>query len=135
MSHLSNKQCGDVMIIFTASWRYLCCASLLAFICQLILFIDSFTQHLYFFLGTVFFIISHYYIFRLSLDNHLFKVLYQTPDAHHFDLALQFLFKKNQHALSMEQRWIGTKKLFNYALVFVISAWGWLLISILMTNQ
>lgn len=81
------------------------------------------------------FIISHYYIFRLSLDNHLFKVLYQTPDAHHFDLALQFLFKKNQHALSMEQRWIGTKKLFNYALVFVISAWGWLLISILMTNQ
>ncbi|SUC46834.1 Uncharacterised protein [Providencia stuartii] len=72
MNHLSDKQCGDVMVIFTTSWRYFCCASLLAFICQFILFIYSLIDNLTFFISTLLFIVSHYFIFRLWFDSHLF---------------------------------------------------------------
>lgn len=135
MSNLSDKKCGDVIVILTASWRYLACASILAFTCQLILFICSLTDRIYLFVGITIFIIGHYFIFRLWLDNHFFKILYQLGDTHCFDLALQQLFPKKQAAISMEQRWSGTKKLFNYALLFVVLLWIWLLTSILMMNK
>ncbi|EKT62686.1 hypothetical protein [Providencia burhodogranariea] len=135
MSNLSDKKCGDVIIALTASWRYFACASILAFICQLALFICSFTEQIYLFVGIVIFIINHYFIFRLWLDKHFFKILYRQDDNHCFDLALQEIFPKKQVAISMEKRWNGTKKLFNYALSFVILYWFWILTSIFMINK
>ncbi|AFH95806.1 hypothetical protein ACRU1U_09560 [Providencia stuartii] len=134
MNHLSDKQCGDVMVIFTTSWRYFCCASLLAFICQFILFIYSLIDNLTFFISTLLFIVSHYFIFRLWFDSHLFKILYQRQEPYHFDLALHYLFPKKQPVATMEQRWAGTKRLFNYTLLLTILLWLWVLISLLTGN-
>lgn len=135
MSHLSDKQCGNVMVIFTSSWRYLAGASLLAFICQFILSIYSLDNWIYLFVNIIIFIISHYYIFRLWFDNQLFQVLYQQNDSAHFDFALQYLFPKKQIITNMNQRWDGAKKLFNCALFFVVLHWIWLIISIVMMNM
>lgn len=135
MSNLTDKKCGDVIVIFTASWRYLASASILAFICQFVLFICGLTRYIYLFVSIAIFIISHYFIFRLWLDKHLFKILYQQGDSHCFDFALQQLFPKRPAAVSMEQRWSGTKKLFNYALSFVVLHWIWILVSILMISK
>lgn len=135
MNNLSNRQCGNVMVIFTSSWRYLASASLLAFICQFILYIYSFDNWVYLFVNSIIFIISHYYIFRLWFDNQLFQVLYQQDDCSHFDFALQYLFPKKQIITNMHQRWDGTKKLFNYALSLVVIHWVWLIVSMIMMRM
>ncbi|MGO2304303.1 MAG: hypothetical protein ACTH5W_06330 [Providencia sp.] len=131
MNLLTNKNNGEVIIILTASWRYFALGSLLAFTCQFILYLCSFSNRISLFIGTTLFIINHYYIYRLWLDNHFFKLIYHQGTTRHFDEAFFYLFPNKQPINSMEKRWFGTKKLFNYCLVSIVLLWGWLLLSII----
>ena len=131
MNPLTNKNNGEVIIILTASWRYFAIGSLLAFICQFILYLYSFSNRINLFIGMTLFIISHYYIYRLWLDNHFFKLIYHQGTEQFFDEAFSYLFPNKQVNSNMAERWFGTKRLFNYCLIFITLSWGWLLFSII----
>ncbi|MDD9340568.1 MAG: hypothetical protein PV362_13140 [Providencia heimbachae] len=130
MSPLNDKTHGDVIIILTSSWRYFVLGALLAFICQFILFICGFSNRFYLFIGALIFIINQYYIYRLWLDNHFFRLIYRQGNVQAFDQAMLYFFPKKQTNKNIEQRWFGTKNLFNNALFSVVSLWVWLLFSI-----
>ncbi len=130
MSPLNDKSHGDVIIILTASWRYFVLGALLAFICQFILFICGFSNRFQLFIGALLFIINQYYIYRLWLDNHFFRLIYRQDSTQEFDHAISYFFPKKQKNKTMEQRWFGTKNLFKNALLSIVSLWAWLLFSI-----
>lgn len=131
MSRLTNKNCGEVILILTRSWRYFAVASVLGFICQFSLFLSININQYYLLISTILFIASHYYIFRLWLDNHFFRMIYQQESTAYFDDGLHFLMPKKAVNRTMEQRWLGTKRIFNRGLLCVIILWGWLLISLI----
>ncbi|BBG58748.1 hypothetical protein [Providencia rustigianii] len=130
MSHLMDKNRGEVIIIFTESWRYLVIGSLLALIGQFSLFFGFNAQRWSLFIGTGLFTISQYYIYRLWLDNHFFKLIYRQGNTDAFDDASKVLFPKKSTHKSMDERWIGTRNLFNRACYLVLTLWIWLLLSI-----
>ncbi len=93
---LMNKQQGEVITILTHSWRYFAVGSVLALFCQLSLFLGSNYPKYILFVNVIIFIICQYYIYRLWLDNHFFKIIYTHNETEHFDNALNFYFKPNQ---------------------------------------
>ncbi|HEC8345132.1 TPA: hypothetical protein RG646_RS01720 [Providencia rettgeri] len=130
MNTLMDKNHGDIIIAFTNSWRYLATGSILSFICQFSLFLCLNYNKYYLFIAIIIFIISHYYIYRLWLDNHFFKIIYHQENTKAFDNTLTFLFPRKTKGRSMEQRWYGTKQLFTRALLSVLLLWLWLLITV-----
>ena len=86
-----DKNRGEVIIIFTESWRYLVIGSLLALIGQFSLFFGFNAQRWSLFIGTGLFTISQYYIYRLWLDNHFFKLIYRQGNTDAFDDASKVL--------------------------------------------
>lgn len=134
MNQLTDKNCGEVIQILTRSWLYLAIGSVLGLICQLSLFlgINGINNGKYYlFFGIILFIISHYYIYRLWLDNHFFKMIYQQGTTEPFDYALSFFMYKKPTNRTMEQRWQGTKDLFKYAILSVVILWIWLLVTVI----
>ena len=131
MSNLIDKNQGSVIIILTASWRYFASGALLALLCQFALFLSLFPTRYYLLISLLLFIISQYYIYRLWLDNHFFKLIYQLDTPQLFDSTLFVLFPKKKPAKSMEQRWIGTKRLYSKALISTLVLWVWLIITII----
>ncbi|HFF1652642.1 TPA: hypothetical protein ACGBIO_000294 [Providencia rettgeri] len=131
MNQLTDKNCGEVIQILTRSWLYLAIGSVLGLICQLNLFLGINNGKYYLFVGIILFIISHYYIYRLWLDNHFFKMIYQQGTTEPFDYALSFFMHKKPINRTMEQRWQGTKNLFKHAVLSVVILWIWLLVTVI----
>ncbi|WP_273805022.1 hypothetical protein [Providencia rettgeri] len=131
MKQLTDKNCGEVIRVLTRSWSYLAIGSALSLIFQLSLFLGINNGKYYLFISIILFIISHYYIYRLWLDNHFFKVIYQQGTIEPFDYALNFLIPNKPTNRTMEQRWQGTKTLFNRALLSVVILWIWLLVTVI----
>lgn len=131
MSTLMNKGHGDIIITLTNSWRYLAIGSVLACILQFSLFLCFNYNKYYLFTAIIIFLINHYYIYRLWLDNHFFKIIYQQEETKTFDNALIFLFPIKMKNRSMEQRWRGTKQLFIRALCSVLLLWVCFLVTII----
>lgn len=131
MNTLMSKGHGDTIITLTNSWRYLAIGSVLACILQFSLFLFFNYNKYYLFIAIIIFLINHYYIYRLWLDNHFFKIIYRQEETEPFDNALIFLFPNKIKNRSMEQRWYGTKKLFTRALYSLLLLWVWFLVTII----
>ncbi|WP_369311311.1 hypothetical protein [Providencia rettgeri] len=131
MSQLTDKNCGEVILILTKSWSYLAIASVLGLICQLSLFIGISSEKYSLFICIILFVINHYYIYRLWLDNHFFNIIYQQGTTEAFDYSLRILIPKKTINRTMVQRWQGTKTLFNRAVLSVVILWAWLLVTVI----
>ena len=131
MNTLMNKQQGEVITILTHSWRYFAVGSVLALFCQLSLFLGSNYPKYILFVNVIIFIICQYYIYRLWLDSHFFKIIYTHNETEHFDNALNFLFPSKIKHRTIQQRWFGTKRLFIRALGLVLLQWIGLLVAII----
>ncbi|WP_353241854.1 hypothetical protein [Providencia sp.] len=131
MNQLTDKNCGEVIQTLTRSWFYLAMGSVLSLIFQFSLFLGINSGKYYLFISIILFVISHYYIYRLWLDNHFFKIIYQQGTTETFDYALSFFMPKKLLNRTMEQRWQGTKTLFNRALLSVVILWAWLLVTVI----
>lgn len=131
MNQLTDKNCGEVILVLTRSWLYLAISSVLGLIFQLSLFLGINNGKYYLFISMILFIICHYYIYRLWLDNHFFKIIYQQGTTEPFDYALSFFMPNKPNNRTMEQRWQGTKTLFNRALLSVVILWAWLLVTVI----
>lgn len=131
MNTLMNKQQGDVITILTHSWRYFATGSVLALFCQFALYFYSNYPKYILFINIIIFIVCQYYIYRLWLDNHFFKIIYTHNETEHFDNALNSLFPNKIKHRTMQQRWSGTKRLFTHALGLVLVQWIGLLVTII----
>lgn len=136
MSSLMDKKCGEVIVVFTASWRYLAIGAILALLGQFALLFNDAISRFSLAVSVGLFIASQYFIFRLWLDHHFFTLIYRQGDTQAFDEALGHLFpqssgNQNRENRSMESRWEGTRKLFQRASYCVALLWGWLLFSLI----
>ncbi|HCM62677.1 MAG TPA: hypothetical protein DIT05_09050 [Morganella sp. (in: Bacteria)] len=115
---------NQVIVIFTAGWRYLAGLSCLAFIFQFMLYISGFSGEYQMAAGIVFFLCAHYFIFRLWLDHHLFRHLAKTEENSAFDDTLTTLFPGRAQHTSYAQRLTGTKRLFQQGALCMVIQWG-----------
>ncbi|SPZ17046.1 Uncharacterised protein [Providencia rettgeri] len=107
MNTLMNKQQGEVITILTHSWRYFAVGSVLALFCQLSLFLGSNYPKYILFVNVIIFIICQYYIYRLWLDNHFFKIIYTHNETEHFDNALNFYFQAKSNIVRCSKGGLG----------------------------
>lgn len=136
MSSLMDKNQGDVIVVFTASWRYFAIGAILALLGQFALLFNGAISPFSLAVSVGLFFVSQYVIFRLWLDHHFFTLIYRQGDTQAFDEALGLLFpqysgNQNRENRSMESRWEGTRKLFQRASYCVALLWGWLLFSLI----
>lgn len=82
----------QIIVIFTAGWRFLAALSVMAFLTQFLLYISGFSGEYPMAAGILFFLCAMYFIFRLWLDHHLFRRLAQSSDTDIFDESLTTLF-------------------------------------------
>ncbi|WP_323085068.1 hypothetical protein [Providencia alcalifaciens] len=136
MSSLMDKNQGDVIVAFTASWRYFAVGAILALLGQFALLLHDSISPFSLAVSVGLFFASQYFIFRLWLDHHFFTLIYRQGDIQAFDEALGLLFpqsssNQNRKNRSMESRWEGTRKLFQRASYCVVLLWGWLFFSLI----
>lgn len=129
---LTTKTARNMIVSLTQSWRYLFFLSVLSYLSSLLLQLFYFKNNYFLFISSVCFLFTHYFLFRLWLDNHFFKILYRYHDNDNFDYCLSFLFNKKTSHCSMEIRWLGTKRLFSLALLTTLIQWLWGIISLLL---
>lgn len=79
------------------------------------------------------FLLTQYSLFRLWLDSHLFQALYRYQDDVSFDKSLSTLFPKRPQKQTMEARWLGTKRLFSFAIIGISIQWIWNLVTLFIT--
>lgn len=113
----------QVIVIFTAGWRYAAALSLLAFLFQFLLYISGFSGEYQMAAGILFFLCANYFTFRLRLDHHLFLHLAKTDDNTAFDNTLTTLFPGRTPHTSYAQRLTGTRRLFLQAVLCMVLQW------------
>lgn len=128
---LTTKTAGNIIVSLAQSWRYLFVLSVLPYLTSLLLLLFHFQNKYFLFVSSLCFLFTHYFLFRLWLDSHLFKTLYRYHDSDSFDHCLFLLFNKKASYTSMEIRWLGTKRLFSLALLGTLIQWLWGIISLL----
>ena len=130
---LTTKTSGKVIGSLTQSWRYLLFLSLLPYLSTWPVFSLHFHNKLAFFVASVLFLLTQYSLFRLWLDSHLFQALYRYQDDVSFDKSLSTLFPKRPQKQKMEARWLGTKRLFSFAIIGISIQWIWNLVTLFIT--
>jgi len=106
MSNIRMTQ--DVVRIHLTSWRYFACLTLPALI-----FIVLPPYRLVSVLLLILFLLTHYYCWRLWLDERLFGLLQSDDDLVHFDNGMRKLWRlKSAEPRSLDERWQGARKLF-----------------------
>lgn len=130
---LTTKTSGKVIVSLTQSWRYLLLLSLLPYISTSPVFSLHFHNKLAFFVASILFLFTQYPLFRLWLDSHFFQALYRYQDDVSFDESLSILFPKRPKKQTIEARWLGTKRLFSFAVIGVSVQWIWCLVMLFFT--
>lgn len=130
---LTTKTSGKVIVSLTQSWRYLLLLSLLPYISTSPVFSLHFHNKLAFFVASILFLFTQYPLFRLWLDSHFFQALYRYQDDVSFDESLSILFPKRPKKQTIEARWLGTKRLFSFAVIGVSVQWIWCLAMLFFT--
>ncbi|WP_235896042.1 hypothetical protein [Yersinia alsatica] len=117
---LNHPVAGQVLTIHLASWRYLAALTLPPIIFAL-WGADSMIAALLLLLAGV----THYYCWRLWLDERLFALLYTSePQTADFDMALQQLWgRKPVNGRSLDSRWRGATKLLHRAMFSTLLLW------------
>lgn len=70
------------------------------------------------------FLITHYYCWRLWLDEQLFQLLNNESELAEFDNGMALLWpQKSRETRTLAARWRGTKRLFYRAIISLISLW------------
>ncbi|MFA3778432.1 hypothetical protein [Yersinia sp. 1652 StPb PI] len=117
---LNRPIAGQVLTIHLASWRYLAALTVPPIVFAL-WGADSPVATLLLMLAGI----THYYCWRLWLDERLFALLYansaQTED---FDAALQHVWRsKPISGRSLDSRWQGARKLLQRAMFSALLLW------------
>ncbi|WP_259275227.1 hypothetical protein [Yersinia canariae] len=117
---LNNPIAGQVLTIHLASWRYLAALTLPPIVFAL-WGADSIVAGLLLLLAGV----THYYCWRLWLDERLFALLYtHEPQTADFDAALAQLWgKKTASGRTLDSRWLGAAKLLRRAMISSLLLW------------
>jgi hypothetical protein len=108
-----------IMQIHLSSWRYFAVLSLppLVLAYNLIFSIDSL-------LLMGFFLLTHYYCWRLWLDERLFQLIESECDLVEFDSGMSYLWaKKKRTTRTMVERLNGTRILFYRAILSLVVLW------------
>lgn len=70
------------------------------------------------------FLLTHYYCWRLWLDEQLFQLIESESDLPEFDHAMTHVWmKKTDVPRSLAERWPGTRNLFYRAMFSLMSLW------------
>lgn len=125
---LTTQTSGKIIVSLTQSWRYLLFLSLLPYLSALLFLSINIQGKLSVLVASILFLFTQYHLFRLWLDSHFFQALYRCQDNEIFDNSLRTLFPTRPNKLSMEARWLGTKRLFSFALIGISIQWLWYLI-------
>lgn len=117
---LNHPVAGQVLTIHLASWRYLAALTVPPTVFAL-WGADSIVAGLLLLLAGV----THYYCWRLWLDERLFILLYtHEPQTASFDAALAQLWgKKTTDGRTLDSRWLGAAKLLRRAMVSCLLLW------------
>ncbi|MGE4799924.1 hypothetical protein AB8989_05945 [Yersinia hibernica] len=117
---LNNPVAGQVLTIHLASWRYLAALTLPPIVFAL-WGADSLVAGLLLLLAGV----THYYCWRLWLDERLFALLYtHEVQAVDFEAALAQLWgNKTPTGHTLHSRWQGAAKLLRRAMISSLLSW------------
>ncbi len=108
-----------VLKIHLSSWRYMAMLTLPPLYISFQIHVDLIKPPL-----LLLFIITHYYCWRLYLDEELFKLLEGGGNLVAFDNALKLCWRKRKCTeRTVEQRWQATAKLFYRARLAFILLW------------
>ncbi|WP_336777302.1 hypothetical protein [Pantoea sp. USHLN256] len=114
-----NSMTNRIMHIHLASWRYVAALTLppLAMMFHLLTSVLSVPL-------MVLFLITHYYCWRLWLDERLFSLLNDDKDLAEFDQGMAHLWRqKTSDTRSLPDRWRGTRTLFYRTLLSLLLLW------------
>ncbi|CNH37889.1 hypothetical protein [Yersinia pekkanenii] len=117
---LNHSVAGRVLTIHLASWRYLAVLTLPPIMFALWGAGSAVAALLLLLAG-----VTHYYCWRLWLDEQLFTLLYtHESQTDHFDTALQHLWGgKPISGRSLYSRWQGARKLLHRAIFSALLLW------------
>jgi len=113
------RMTNRIMQIHVASWRYFALLTLppLALAFNLLYSYQSAILLLLF-------LITHYYCWRLWLDERLFQLLNDESQLAEFDRGMSFLWaKKFRETRTLAARWEGTRRLFYRAMISLMLLW------------
>jgi hypothetical protein len=129
---LENKVAGDVLLSFLSIAPKVSLVSLTAFVTAVMEFNFFFNQYVALdIVGaailSISLIVGLITLFRsvhLSVEAKLFEVLYKNPkDTKVFDDAVQFLWKKHNKTLTLQERWDGTYSNFHTTVTTCVVQW------------
>lgn len=110
----------QIMQIHLSSWRYFAALTLppLALIFNLMFSADCVVLMLLF-------LLTHYYCWRLWLDERLFQLIISESDLVEFDNGMAHLWaKKTGGTRTLAERWRGARNLFYRAMFSLMALWG-----------
>ncbi|KHN50797.1 hypothetical protein [Pectobacterium fontis] len=114
-----NTMTNRIMQIHLSSWRYFAALTLppVGLIFTLFFSIDCVIL-------MVLFLLTHYYCWRLWLDEKLFQLLDNENDLSKFDNGMAYLWgKKTCNTRTLAERWRGTRDLFYRAMFSLMALW------------
>lgn len=117
----------QIMQIHLSSWRYFAALTLppLALNFNLLFSVDC-----VFLMGL--FLLTHYYCWRLWLDERLFQIIESESDFAEFDKGMAHLWAKNTgNTRTLAERWRGTRNLFYMSIFSLTALWAVSLCSLL----
>ncbi|MDX5629863.1 MULTISPECIES: hypothetical protein [unclassified Brenneria] len=80
----------------------------------------------------ILFFISHYFCWRLWLDERLFLLLDNEGDLASFDEGMAYLWPmKQDKTRTLAERWLGARRLFRRAMFATLALWAVALITLL----
>lgn len=110
---------SKIMQIHLSSWRYFAALTLppLALIFNLL-----FSAECVLLMGL--FLLTHYYCWRLWLDERLFQLIGRECDLAEFDNGMATLWgKKTGYTRTLAERWHGARNLFHRAIFSLMALW------------
>ena len=112
---MTNK----IMHIHLSSWRYFAALTLPPFV---LLFNLLFSADCVLLIGL--FLLTHYYCWRLWLDERLFQLIESESDLAEFDHGMAHLWaKKAENIRTLAERWRGARNLFYRAMFSLMALW------------
>ncbi len=112
-----------IMRIHLASWRYFALLTLPPLVVALLYPHSALSVALW-----ALFLITHYYCWRLWLDERLFRLLNKENDLVSFDDGMARLWSIKKPGRSLEERWQGASRLFHRTLWATGALWAALLV-------
>ncbi|MDU4093328.1 MAG: hypothetical protein E7H57_08660 [Pantoea sp.] len=124
---MTNK----IMQIHLSSWRYFAVLTLPPLV---LLFNHLFSANCVLLMGL--FLLTHYYCWRLWLDERLFQLIESENDFIEFDNGMAHLRAKTKGSTrSLVERWCGAKILFYKAILSLMALWFFSLCMVLSQNS